>query len=236
MIIKVCGMRDADNIREVAKLDIDMMGFVFWKDSPRFVRMISSQAGIIPDYSEERLRRSAGQEVQPLEKPRRVGVFVDEMPQTIVTRVYNYALDYVQLQGAESREMIENLKRTLIPDIAPHIRVIKAISIVSREDLAKCRTYEGVADMFLFVGRCGEAVDSDTCFDWSLLEDYDGQTPFIVGGGIGPDDAERISSIRHPQFVGVDLNSRFETEPGVKDVRKLEDFIARLRQTPSAEA
>lgn len=229
MIIKVCGMRDADNIREVAKLGIDMMGFVFCKESPRFVQMISSQAGIIPDYSEERLRKSCGKEVQSLATPQRVGVFADEMPQTIVTRVYNYALDFVELHGTESREMIENLKRTLIPDIAPNIKIIKAVGIGSREDVAGCKAYEGAADMFLFEGHSDEGGEVEEGFDWSILEAYEGQTPFLLGGAIGPDDVERIRDFRHPQFAGINLNSKFETEPAVKDVQKLKDFIARLR-------
>lgn len=229
MIIKVCGMRDADNIREVTKLGIDMMGFDFCEESPRFIQMISSQAGIIPDYSEERLRRSCGKEDPTLTTPRRVGVFADEMPQTIVTRVYNYALDFVQLHGTESREMVENLKRTLIPDIAPNIKIIKTISIGSREDMARCAAYEGVADMFLFEGRRDHGGDREEDFDWSMLEAYEGQTPFLLGGGIGPDDAERIRNFRHPQFAGINLDSRFETETAVKDVQQLKDFMARVR-------
>lgn len=229
MIVKVCGMRDADNIREVTKLGVDMMGFVFCKESPRFVQMISSHAGTIPDYSEERLRKSSGNEVTPLATPLRVGVFADEMPQTIVTRVYNYALDFVELHGTESREMIGNLKCTLIPDIAPDIKIIKTVRIGSREDVAECGTYEGVADMLLFEGRCGEDGDGEESFDWTVLEAYGGRTPFLLGGGIGPDDAERIKSFRHPQFAGINLDSKFETEPAVKDVQKLKSFMARIR-------
>ena len=252
MIIKVCGMRDAENIREVAALGVDMMGFVFWPESPRFVRMVSSQAGIIPDYSEERFRQahaasaasgpeSPGPEVQdsnlkpqgskfqvPSSKapaPARVGVFVDEMPQTTVTRVYNYKLDYVQLHGEESRVMIENLRSTLVPDIAPGIKIIKALGVGSREDVARARDYEGAVDLFLFDTHGPTQGGSGRQFDWSVLDAYDGNTPFLLSGGIGPDDAARIRAFRHPQFAGVDLNSRFETEPGLKDVERLRAFI-----------
>ena len=129
MIIKVCGMRDAENIRAVSELNIDLLGFDFRPESPRFVRMVSSLAGTIPDYSEEQVRQKKNlseSPSQPLRQPARVGVFADDMPQSIVTRVYNYQLDFVQLNGNESRVMIENLKRTLIPDIAPDIKIIKA--------------------------------------------------------------------------------------------------------------
>lgn len=237
-------MRDAGNIREVKALGVDMMGFIFWPKSPRYVQMISSDAGIIPDYSEERLRAASqaaedSDTAQPKvqsskfkvqsSSPARVGVFVDEMPQTIVTHVYNYALDYVQLHGQESRTMIENLKRTLIPDIAPDIRIIKALSISSAEDMARYKEYEGAVDLFLFDTKCASVGGSGEQFDWSVLDAYDGNTPFLLSGGIGPDDAERVRQISHPQFLGIDLNSRFETAPGVKDVALLRQFIERVR-------
>ena len=96
MLIKVCGMRDTDNIRAVSELEINLMGFIFWPESPRFVRMISSQAGIIPDYSLERLKRGQGSDDSPAHRIKRVGAFVDDMPQSIITRVYYYDLGYMQ--------------------------------------------------------------------------------------------------------------------------------------------
>lgn len=231
MIVKVCGMRDAENIREVAALGVDLMGFIFWPKSPRFVQMISSQAGIIPDYSEERYRQAAtGQQVQTTTaKPKRVGVFVDEMPQTIVSYVYNYALDYVQLHGQEKPVMIENLKRTLIPDIAPDIKVIKTLSVSSKEDVMQYKAYEGIADLLLFDTRCDCMGGSGEQFAWQVLDAYDGNTPFLLSGGIGPDDVEKVKAFAHPQFMGIDLNSRFETAPGMKDVEWLRSFIQQIR-------
>lgn len=230
MIIKVCGMREAENIREVAELGIDMMGFIFWPESPRFVQMISAQAGIIPDYSEERLRKARSQNQTPItHQPVRVGVFVDDMPQSIVTRVYNYDLDYVQLHGSESAVMIENLKRTLIPDIAPDIKIIKALSIREKDDVKRWREYEGVADMLLFDTKCKTVGGSGEQFDWSVLEAYDGPIPFLLSGGIGPEDAARVLAFSHPQFAGIDLNSRFEISPALKDVEKLKSFIQKIR-------
>ena len=130
MKIKVCGMRDAQNIRDVAALDIDLMGFIFYPKSPRFVSLISSQAGIIPDYSPERLNMAVNADGKPgyifPKRIKRVGVFVDEMPQTIITYVYNYSLDYIQLHGKETPTLIDNLRRTLVPDLVPDIKVIKA--------------------------------------------------------------------------------------------------------------
>lgn len=233
MIIKVCGMRETENIRQVAAIGVDMMGFIFWPESQRFVKMISAQAGIIPDYSEERLRkmRNKTQASASAENcPKRVGVFVDEMPQSIVTRVYNYELDFVQLHGNESAVMIENLKRTLIPDIAPDIKIIKALSIREKDDVKRWREYEGAADMLLFDTKCKTVGGSGEQFDWSVLEAYDGNIPFLLSGGIGPEDAERVLNFSHPQFAGIDLNSRFEISPAVKDVEKLKTFIQTIRQ------
>lgn len=234
LLVKVCGMREADNIREVAALGIDMMGFVFYKNSPRYVPMISSKAGIMPDYSEERLgeltnRGAATPAAGAARGPWRVGVFVDEMPQNIVTRVYNHALDFVQLHGNESATMIENLRTTLVPDIVPRIGIIKAVSVGSTADLDRCHDYEGVVDLFLFDTRCESRGGSGEQFDWSVLEAYDGNTPFLLSGGIGPDDAGRISQLHHPMLVGIDLNSRFEIEPGVKDVPKIAQFLTTIR-------
>ncbi len=231
MIVKVCGMRDADNIREVAALGVDMMGFIFWPKSPRYVQLISSQAGIIPDYSEERYRQAAtGQRTKTAAAmPQRVGVFVDEMPQTIVSYVYNYDLDYVQLHGQEKPVMIENLKHTLIPDIAPRIKIIKALSIRNREDVRQYKAYEGVADLLLFDTKCETMGGSGEQFAWQVLDAYDGNTPFLLSGGIGPDDVEKVKAFTHPQFMGIDLNSRFETAPGRKDVECLRNFLQQIR-------
>lgn len=232
MIIKVCGLRETENIREVSKLSVDLLGFIFWPESPRFVRMISSQAGIIPDYSEERLKSAKANETAGTSSSRdisRVGVFVDDMPQNIVTRVYNYRLDYVQLHGNESPTMIENLRRTLEPDIKPGIKIIKAFGIEKPEDLNQCDAYEGLTDLFLFDTKTPAKGGSGKPFDWTVLSDYHGHTPFLLSGGIGPDDVEKIKSFRHPLFAGIDLNSRFETEPGVKDISKLKTFIQDIR-------
>lgn len=225
MIVKVCGMRDADNIRAVSELGIDLMGFIFWKESPRYVQMIPSRAGIIPDYSS--LDTTNFQ--RPTTSIKRVGVFVDEMPQNIITRVYNYHLDYIQLHGQENRIVCENLRRTIDPDIHPGLRIIKAISVSSVEDVQKYKEYVGAVDLLLFDTKCKCMGGSGEQFDWSVLEAYDGEIPFLLSGGIGPDDVERVKVFHHPMFVGIDLNSRFETAPAVKDVEALRAFIGKLR-------
>ena len=119
MIIKVCGLREPENISAVSSLDIDLMGFIFWEGSARYVKSIPVHSGILPDKADSGIKES-------LENRRigRVGVFVDEMPQVVVTDVYNYSLDYIQLHGDESAVYMENLKRTLVPDIAPDVKMI----------------------------------------------------------------------------------------------------------------
>ena len=228
MKIKVCGMRNAGNIAELQKLDIDFMGFIFWPKSPRYVQQIPSRAGLIPDLPSldgERIKKSETHDKRILT----VGVFVDDMPQNIVTRVYNYHLDYVQLHGSESAVMIDNLRRTLIPDIAPNIKIIKALSIKDKSDLEKWHEYDGHVDMFLFDTKCKCAGGSGEQFDWSVLEAYDGNIPFLLAGGIGPDDAERIKNFHHPMCLGIDLNSRLKKKPEMKDIQKKKIFMAQLQ-------
>jgi phosphoribosylanthranilate isomerase len=212
-------MRNADNIRDISALGVDMIGLIFYPPSPRYVQQFSSGAGIIPDYAPDMGKT-----------PLRVGVFVDEMPQNIVTRVYNYKLDYIQLHGNEPRETLENLRATIDPDIKPKIKIIKAISVSSAEDIKKYKEYVGAADLFLFDTKCKTVGGSGEQFDWQVLQAYDGDVPFLLSGGIGPDDAERIKNFHHPKCIGIDLNSKFEIEPALKDVEKLKQFLVKVKK------
>lgn len=212
-------MRDADNIRDISALGVDMIGLIFYPPSPRYVQQFSSGAGIIPDYAPDMGKT-----------PLRVGVFVDDMPQNIVTRVYNYKLDYIQLHGNEPRETLENLRATIDPDIKPNIKIIKAISISSTEDIKKYKEYVGAADLFLFDTKCKTVGGSGEQFDWQVLQAYDGDVPFLLSGGIGPDDVERVRNFHHPKCIGIDLNSKFEIEPALKDVEKLKQFLVKVKR------
>ena len=212
-------MRDADNIRDISALGVDMIGLIFYPPSPRYVQQFSSGAGIIPDYAPDMGKT-----------PLRVGVFVDDMPQNIVTRVYNYKLDYIQLHGNEPRETLENLRATIDPDIKPKIKIIKAISVSSAEDIKIYKEYVGAADLFLFDTKCKTVGGSGEQFDWQVLQAYDGDVPFLLSGGIGPDDAERVKNFHHPKCIGIDLNSKFEIEPALKDVEKLKQFLVKVKK------
>lgn len=212
-------MREGENIRQVAELGVNWIGMIFWDKSPRNVTMIPTYAGIIPDR---------GSDIGSF-KAKRVGVFVDEMPQNIITRVVNYKLDLVQLHGHETPTLIRNLRRTLDPDIRPGVQFIKAISVEGCNDIAAYKDYKGCVDYFLFDTKCPTVGGSGSQFDWSVLEAYDGDVPFLLSGGIGPDDAERVRNFHHPKCIGIDLNSRFETEPGLKDITKLKQFLEQLK-------
>ena len=197
--VKVCGMRDADNIREVERLGIDLMGFIFW---PRSCRYVSERPAYLPTAC------------------KRVGVFVDAAIDEVLQKTQEYALDIIQLHGHESPEYIRQLRG---------LRVIKAVSIGKRSDLAVCRDYEGAVDCFLFDTKGESAGGNGVRFDWTVLDAYDGQTPFLLSGGIGPDDAERVRAFQHPRCIGIDLNSRFEKAPALKDSQQLETFIKKIR-------
>lgn len=200
MIIKICGMRDSKNIQQVEELRPDWMGFIFWPKSSRY---ISEHPEYMPIYA------------------KRVGVFVDEDIETVRQTAADYALDIIQLHGQESPEYAAQLREW---------EVVKAISVSSRDDIMNYKAYEGLVDYFLFDTKCKTVGGSGEHFDWTVLVDYAGETPFLLSGGIGPDDAERIKAFHHPRCAGIDLNSRFETAPGLKDVDKLKTFIKNIRQ------
>ena len=199
MIVKVCGMRDAENIREVEALGIDLMGFIFWPKSSRYV---SERPAYLPT------------------KCKRVGVFVDEAANTIKKIANDYALDYIQLHGSESPEYVQQLRNW---------QVIKAFNIATTEDLEATKTYEGIVDCFLFDTKGKSVGGNGEKFDWHVLDEYHGDTPFLLSGGIGPDDAERIKAFNHPKCAGFDLNSKFEVAPALKDINKLKEFINKVR-------
>jgi phosphoribosylanthranilate isomerase len=209
-IIKVCGMRDAENIRDVESLDIDLMGFIFWAPSKRCV---TDRPAYLPT------------------KCKRVGVFVNETLEQVIKTANEYQLDYIQLHGKESPVFLLAL-RVAQERITVSPRLIKAFNIATTEDLELTEDYEGIADYFLFDTKGRSVGGNGEQFDWSILSDYHGNTPFLLSGGIGPDDAERIKAFFHEKCIGIDLNSRFETAPGLKDVTTLRSFLTQLTHEP----
>ncbi len=200
-------MRDPENIREAEKLAIDLMGFIFWHKSSRNVSEM-------PSYLPTRQKR--------------VGVFVDADIKEVTEKAKEYALDLIQLHGKETPDYIQRL-RSLCPQRGDRATaIIKALNIADTEDLAQTAQYEGIVDYFLFDTKSKLVGGNGTQFDWSVLQAYQGDTPFILSGGIGPDDAEKVKNFQHPMCAGIDLNSRFETAPALKDIQLLNHFIGRL--------
>ena len=206
MIIKICGMREPDNIRDISQIGVNWMGMIFWPRSSRYVADLSA-ANAIPCGIE------------------RIGVFVDQPNDHIVGIVTKCHLNVVQLHGRESKESIADLRRQL----PKGVRLMKAISISSAEDIGKAADYADVADYLLFDTKCQTVGGSGRQFDWSLIDNYQGPLPFLLSGGIGPDDVEAVSQFHHPRMIGIDLNSRFESAPAYKNVEKLSAFIGGLR-------
>ena len=202
-IVKVCGMRDVDNIREVEALGIDWMGFIFWPKSSRYVSQV-------PEYLPKNRKR--------------VGVFVDASIGDVMSQAETFSLDIIQLHGQESPSYIAQLTSHL--SALTSIKIIKALNIATTADLEATKRYESVVDYFLFDTKGKMVGGNGEKFDWSVLEAYHGSTPFLLSGGIGPDDAERVRAFNHPKCIGIDLNSKFELSPALKDVNMLRNFLS----------
>ncbi|MBK5720423.1 phosphoribosylanthranilate isomerase [Dysgonomonas sp. Marseille-P4677] len=203
MKIKVCGMKYPDNIKDLGTLPIHFMGMIFYQKSPRYVEnLILPDLKILPDYI------------------KRVGVFVNSDIDFILNKVNKYNLDLIQLHGNESPEFCKGLNRML--------PIIKAFSIADSSDIDKTKAYDGLQGYFLFDTKTPQYGGSGQKFDWSILETYTGNTPFFLSGGISINDIDEIKKIKHPQFYGLDLNSKFEKEPGLKDITLLQQFIKEL--------
>ena len=201
MKIKVCGMREPENIRAVEeKVHPDMMGFIFWEGSKRCVSEV-------PSY---------------LPQCTRVGVFVNPTAEYVIDQAKAFGLGAIQLHGKESVEFCRTIKEcTGLP-------IIKAFSVSEAADLTNTIQYEDVATLFLFDTKCKCVGGSGEQFDWDILQHYKGNTPFLLSGGIGPGDEEKVKRWRHPRWVGIDLNSRFETAPAHKDTEALAKFVGKL--------
>jgi phosphoribosylanthranilate isomerase len=202
MNIKVCGMRHQANIEDLVQLNPDYLGFIFYPESKRFIgKQIPPEIlAIIPD------------------RIQKVGVFVDEPFKSLVDTFRNNHLDIIQLHGNESQAYCKSLKKL-------HITIIKAFRITPDFNFATINQYDIYCDFYLF--DTGGALPGGTGmkFDWNKLEEYNGEIPFFLSGGIQQTDVEAIKSLTYPQFQGIDLNSRFEIEPGLKDIPKLNSFF-----------
>ncbi len=197
-------MREPENIRAAEAAGTDWMGFILWKYSPRHLEHVPAYMPECP----------------------KVGVFVNPTEEEVLGWNELMKLDFLQLHGNESPMLCKRLHElTRLP-------IIKAIPVGKTEDLLAAKEYrpnDGIAYL-LFDTNCRERGGSGRKFEWDLLQAYSGRLPFLLSGGIGPEDAHEVGMLHHSRMAGIDINSRFETVPGIKDIGKVETFINMVRQ------
>lgn len=203
--IKVCGMRDPQNLEQLCELAPEYVGFIFYPPSKRFV-------GTDPDRA---LFDIPGAGIK------KAGVFVNEDFGRLINTVEKYGLEVVQLHGEESPEYCLRLSRE-------PVELIKALDPgLSAVEVQK---YLGLVDLFLFDSAGPAYGGSGQKFDWNLLENSGLSVPFLLSGGIGPGDAGMIKALDFKGLMGVDINSRFELSPGMKDMEAVKEFIMEIRK------
>lgn len=200
-------MRVPANVSGVMAVNPDFVGFIFYPKSKRFVGFepLPAVLSVVTD------------------SVKKVGVFVDEIPEKVLSVCADWNLEAVQLHGEESPEFCKQLKqRGLI--------VIKAIPVDESFDFASLETYHGICDFFLFDTKSQLHGGTGKKFNWQLLNNYKLDIPFFLSGGIGPDDVNALRELSHRQLIGIDINSGFEISPALKDIDKIGKFISELRQ------
>lgn len=207
-------MRDPDNIDKVALLQPDYLGLIFFEGSPRFVK----------------------NEIRELDlEIKKTGVFVNASEDLILEKTRKYDLSAVQLHGEESPEFCRQLKNTF-SEADKNPELIKVFSVKEEFNFEQLKAYEGIVDLFLFDTKGKSKGGNGITFNWEVLKDYPSPTPFFLSGGIGPEEIPAIKNLyehfqkknRRHVFFGVDVNSRFETAPGLKNVEKLKTFRKEL--------
>ena len=196
MVIKVCGLNDNKNIKAVTALNPDYVGFIFYSSSPRFAN----------ELDQETIKNISS-------KISKVGVFVNESANVISKLIDEYHFDAVQLHGNESPEFCSIFSNK--------VTVIKAFGLNNSFNFAQLNDYLDKVNFFLFDTKTDTHGGSGKTFDWSILDNYRLNIPFFLSGGLSLDNLNEVNEINHPQFYGVDLNSKFETSPGMKNIELL---------------
>ena len=206
MKLKVCGMTDFEQFQQLQEMSVDFAGLIFYENSKRFVG--------------NKLQEHKSQ-IRNL-KIKKVGVFVNAESDNIKREVNEYGLNYVQLHGDESAEFCREVK-----DFVP---VIKAIRINEESDLEKdLKVFEKVCDYLLFDTDSKQYGGSGKQFNWDRLKQSNINKPFFLSGGIALEDIDKVKNFRHPMLFAIDVNSRFEVEPGIKDLEKVKQFVNALK-------
>lgn len=197
-------MKHPENIAELVKLPIDFMGLIFYSKSPRYVEHLD-----LSDFPDQ---------------IKKAGVFVDADIDFLGERIGDYKLDMIQLHGNESVEYCNLIKNKY------RLPIIKAFNVSEAKDFNKTNSYTNCCDYFLFDTKTSKHGGSGQKFDWSILNEYKWDKPFFLSGGISENEARAIKEIDHPQLYAIDLNSRFETELGYKNIEALTAFIHKIKQ------
>jgi phosphoribosylanthranilate isomerase len=205
MLIKICGMRDSANIQEVASLKPDLMGFIFYPKSKRYVGE-DFNPNIVHNLMPEVLT---------------TGVFVNVEIEHMLSITKKYRFDFVQLHGNESPAYCKEAQE--------EVKVLKAFGIHNEFDWSALEPYQKYCDYFLFDTSTKDYGGSGQKFDWNMLDQYKLQHPFFLSGGISSDDSLNIRNIKSRYMAGIDINSKFEITPGLKDLPLLNEFIKKIR-------
>ena len=194
-------MRESENISGLLALKPDFIGFIFYDKSKRFVA----------DFPQIEIPSTT----------KKVGVFANETIEEIIEKVNQHTLDFVQLHGNETQEYCSALS-------AKNIKIIKAFSVGENFDFNATLLFEKHVSLFLFDTKGKNYGGNGIKFNWDLLQNYTGKIPFLLSGGISINDAEEIKKFKHPAFLGIDINSGFELEPGLKNIKEIKEFKSLL--------
>ena len=204
MLVKVCGIADQEFLHRIDEIQIDFIGFIFYQRSKRYIadKIPANQILSIPKHI------------------KKVGVFVNEEIENIIDIANHYHLDFIQLHGDEDVPFINQLSKK--------IKIIKAFRIDNYIEFEKLTPYESACTYFLFDTKAQQYGGTGKKFNWELLQNYKGSTPFLLSGGITPNDIKQIKEFNHPMLMGIDINSGFETKPGIKDINQIKIFLNHL--------
>ena len=207
--IKVCGLKYPKNQALIAKLEVDYAGFIFYKKSARYTLRISEK---IPPNT------------------KKVGVFVNSSVSDVVQKVKDFNLDVIQLHGKENLLYVRELQLKLYAKELTHVKIWKAIAVKTASDLELIQTFDTKVDAILLDAKGPLPGGNGTKFDWDLLDNLEIESPLILSGGIKIDDTEQINKLRENNKIwGVDINSGFEINPGLKDFGRIKRFVEEVK-------
>ena len=204
--VKVCGLTDPENILSVAATGADYLGFIFYKGSKRYA--INLRPADLQELPSSIIK---------------TGVFVNEEIEMLLETAFRFNLDMIQLHGEEDQDYCSRVRNE-------GFLVIKVFGIDGSEIPTAVNSFTDVCDFFLFDTKSAERGGTGEKFDWSILDEISIPIPFFLSGGIAPGDAQKILNIKNNNLCGVDINSLFESEPGIKEISKVREFINEIKR------